>query len=76
MYIIQNEYSSVYDFKFFCSLKLIAANCLSPITLTCQIIVQQILLFFGKKHTYTSLLGHTRLLISEIFPPKPGFHLH
>ena len=31
MYIIQNEYSSVYDFKFFSNLKLIAANSLSPI---------------------------------------------
>ena len=46
------------------------------ITLTCQIIVQQILLFFGEKNTYTTLLGPTRLLISEIFPSKPDFHLH
>ena len=45
-------------------------------TLTCQIIVQQILLFLGEKNTYTTLLGPTRLLISEIFPPKPDFHLH
>ena len=35
------------------------------LTLTCQIIVQQILLFFGEKNTYTTLLGPTRLLISE-----------
>ena len=41
-------------------------------TLTCQIIVQQILLFFGKK---TTLLGPTRLLISENFPSKPDFHI-
>ena len=34
-------------------------------TLTCQIIMQQILLFFGGKNTYTALLGPTRLLISE-----------
>ena len=34
-------------------------------TLTCQIIVQEILLFFRKTHTYTTLLGPTRLLISE-----------
>ena len=27
--------------------------------------VQQILLFFGEKNTYTTLLGPTRLLISE-----------
>ena len=48
----------------------------SKLTLTCQIIVHQILLFFVKKHTYTTLLGPTHLLISEIFPSKPGFHLH
>ena len=34
-------------------------------TLTCQIIVQQNLLFFGGKNTYTTLLGPKRLLISE-----------
>ena len=34
-------------------------------TLTCQIIMQQILLFFEKKNTYTTLLGPTRSLISE-----------
>jgi len=45
-------------------------------TLTCQIIVQQILLFLGEKNTYTTLFGPTRLLISEIFPSKPDFHLH
>ena len=45
-------------------------------TLTCQIIVQQILLIFRKKNTYTTLLGPTRLLISEIFPSKPDFHLY
>ena len=33
-------------------------------------------LFFGKKNTYTNLLGPTRLLISENFPSKPDFHLH
>ena len=47
-----------------------------PTTLTCQITVQQILLFFGEKNTYTTLLGPTRLLISEIFPSKPDFHLY
>ena len=46
------------------------------ITLTCKIIVQQILFFFGEKNTYTTLLGPTRLLISEIFPSKPDFHLY
>ena len=51
-------------------------KCLVPSTLTCQIIVQQILLFFGKNNTYTTLLGPTCLLISENFPPKPDFHLH
>ena len=30
-------------------------------TLTCQIIVQQIFLFFGEKNTYTPLLGRTYL---------------
>ena len=45
-------------------------------TLTGQIIVQQILLFFGRKIIYTTLLGPTRLLISEIFPSTPDFHLH
>ena len=45
-------------------------------TLTCQIIVQQILLFFGEKNTYTTLLGPTRLLVSEIFSSKPEFPLH
>ena len=29
-------------------------------TLTCQIIMQQILLFFGEKNTYTTLFGPTR----------------
>ena len=47
-----------------------------PPTLTCQIIMQQILLFFWEKNTYTTLLGPTRLLISDIFPSKPDFHLH
>jgi hypothetical protein len=45
-------------------------------TLTCQIIMQQILLFYGEKKTYTSLLGPKRLLISDSFPSKPDFHLH
>ena len=48
----------------------------SVLTLTCQIIVQQILLFFWEKNTYTTLLGPTRLLISDIFLSKPYFHLH
>ena len=38
--------------------------------------MQQTLLIFGEKNTYTTLLGPTRLLISEIFPSKPDFHLH
>ena len=39
--------------------------------------MQQILLFLWKKNTYTTLLGPTRLLlISDIFPSKPDFHLH
>ena len=29
-----------------------------------------------KNSSYTALLGPTRLLISEIFPSKPDFHLH
>ena len=45
-------------------------------TLTCQIIVRQILLFSWEKNTCTTLLGPTRLLICEIFPSKPDFHLH
>ena len=45
-------------------------------TATCQIIVQQILLFFGKKHTYTNLLGPIPLSIFEIFPSKPDFQLY
>ena len=45
-------------------------------TLTCQIILQQILLFFGEKNTYTTLLRPISLLISDIFPSKPDFHLH
>ena len=45
-------------------------------TLTCQISVEQILLFFGKETIYTTLLGPTRLLIFDIFPSKPDFHLH
>ena len=45
-------------------------------TLTCQIIMQQILLFSWEKNTYTTLLGPTRLLIFEIFPSKSDFHLH
>ena len=45
-------------------------------TLNCQMIVQQIFLYFGEKNTYTTLLGPTRLLISDIFPSKADFHLH
>ena len=45
-------------------------------TLTCQIIVQQILLFFGKNNTYSTLLAPTRLSIYDIFPSKPDFHLN
>ena len=48
----------------------------SSVTLTCQIIMQQILLFFWKINTYTTLLGPIRLLISEIFLSKPNFHLY
>ena len=44
-------------------------------TLTVQISVQQVLLLFGKKH-HTTLLGPTRLLVSEIFSSKPEFPLH
>ena len=40
------------------------------------LIVQQMLLIFWGKNTYTTLLGPTRLLISEIFPSKPDFQLH
>jgi hypothetical protein len=44
------------------------SNWIQFTTLSCQITVQQILLFFEeKKNTYTTLLGPTRLLISEIF---------
>ena len=46
------------------------------ITLTCQIIEQQILLILGGKITYTTLLRPTRLLISEIFPSELDFHLY
>ena len=42
-------------------------------TLTCQINMLQILLFFGENNTYTTLLGPTCLLIHEIFPSKPDF---
>ena len=42
-------------------------------TLTCQIIVRQNFFLGGGKSTYTTLLG---LLISEIFPSKPDFHLN
>ena len=47
-------------------------------SLTYQIIVQQILIFWGEKHLHTQpyYLGPTRLLISEIFPSKPDFHLY
>ena len=34
------------------------------------------LIIFLEKNTYTSLLGPTRLLISDIFPSKPDFHLY
>ena len=34
------------------------------------------LIIFWGKNTYTTLLGPTRLLISENFPSKPDFHLH
>ena len=33
-----------------------------------------LIIFLGKKHR--TLLGPTRLLISDIFPSKPDFHLH
>ena len=55
---------------------LILGNQKYRVTLTCQIIVQQILLFFWEKNTYTNLLGPTRLIISQIFPTKVDFHLH
>ena len=45
-------------------------------TLTCQKIVQQILLSFLGKTTYTTLLGSKSLLISDIFASNPDFHLH
>ena len=47
-------------------------------TLTCQIIVQQILLLCcgEKTHTYSTLLAPIHLIISENFPSKPDFHLH
>ena len=38
--------------------------------------MQQILLIFVEKNTYTTLLGPTRLSISEIFLSKPDFHLY
>ena len=34
------------------------------------------LIIFLGKHTYTTLLGPTLLLIFEIFPSKSDFHLH
>ena len=34
------------------------------------------LIIFREKNTYTTLLGPTRLLIFEIFPSKPDFHLY
>ena len=34
------------------------------------------LIIFMEKTTYTTLLGPTHLLISDIFPSKPDFHLH
>ena len=33
------------------------------------------LIIFRGKTTFTTLFGPTRLLISEIFPSKPDFHL-
>ena len=33
------------------------------------------LIIFWEKNINTTLLGPTRLLISEIFPSKPDFHL-
>ena len=66
------------NFFFQHSISEIDFNCLRiySSTLTCQIIVQQILLFFWEKNTYTTLFGPTRLLIFEIFPSKADFHLH
>ena len=37
--------------------------------------VANLVIFWGKK-TYTTLLGPTRLVISEIFPSKSDFHLY
>ena len=37
--------------------------------------MQQILLFFWINNTYTTLLGPTRLSISDISPSKPDFQL-
>ena len=34
------------------------------------------LIIFWVKNNYKTLLGPTRLLISEIYPSKPDFHLH
>ena len=33
------------------------------------------LIIFRERNTYTTLSGPTRLLIFEIFPSKPDFHL-
>ena len=35
-----------------------------------------LIIFREKKHTYTTLLGLTCLLISDIFPSNSDFHLH
>ena len=34
------------------------------------------LIIFCGKNSYTTILGPTRLLIFEIFPSQPDFHLH
>ena len=62
------------QFRYFFQLK--CALLRTEHTLTCQIIMQQILLFFWEKNTYITLLGPTNLLISEVFLSKPDFHLH
>ena len=63
------EISLEFEFEFQCFLKSIKSDDFNPIptTTTCQIIVQQISLFFGGKNTYSTLLGPRRLYFLRFF---------
>ena len=62
VYLIRSSVIRVIEFTFWGN-NIVRFLAKIEYTLTCRIIVQQILLIFWEKNTYTALLGPTRLLI-------------